>query len=159
MARVGRGLSLLLAPGFAACAASTLPYTPVQQPSGTPISADYRVLTDRLRIELDTGGFRVEDALIVKPDGTLVLPRTIEHPSLGPRGGLGVGIGVGGGWSSGGGTQLGTGVSVGTGLGGARAARHTFVFFELDEIGPPPWRVRVNVVGVQPVEIVVATER
>jgi hypothetical protein len=143
---------IVLALALAGCA-STLRYTPDQQPSGVPISADYHVLADRLRVEIDTGGYRLEDAQILRPDGGTVRPQTIEHPSFRGGGGLGFGLGVGGvHWGGGGGVGVGTGVGVGIGSG--RAEGNTVVFFTLDQVGPAPWRLRVKVVGTQPVDIV-----
>lgn len=147
--------ALVLALGVAGCAASALRYRPDQQPSGVPLSADYQVLVDRLRVEIDTGGYRLEDAQIVRADGGTVQPQTIEHPSLRGGSGIGIGLGVGGTrWGSGGGVGVGTGLGVGTTLGAGRAEGHTFVFFPLDQLGPAPWRLRVKIIGIEPVVIV-----
>jgi hypothetical protein len=143
---------------LAGCAASTLPYTPERQPAGTPISADYELLADRLRVEIDTGGYRLEDAQILTPDRGAVRPATIEHP--GPRGGSGVGLGLGlGGGRFGRGVGVGGGVGVGTTVGGGRVEGNTVLYFPLEQVGPPPWRLRVKVVGVDPADIVLDPAR
>lgn len=155
MPRRGVGpVVLALAPALvlAACAASTLPYTPAQQPAGTLISADYQLLADRLLVEIDSGGYRLEDAQILTAGGSAVRPETIEHPA--PRGGSGLGLGVGVGGGRYGGSGIGVGVGVGTTVGGSRAAGNTLAYFALDRVGPPPWRLRVKVVGVDATEIV-----
>jgi hypothetical protein len=36
---------------------------------------------------------------------------------------------------------------------GARASGNTLALFPLDQVHPPPWRLRVKVVGVDPVDI------
>ena len=155
-----RALTLLLVAALlAGCAASTLPYAPAQQPAGFPISADYRVVGDRLRVEIDTGGYRLEDAQIVRPEGAGIPAQTIEHP--GPRGGSGVGVGIGiGSAGRSGSVGIGTGVGIGTTLGGGgRAEGSTLAWFPLDHVGPGPWRLRVKVVGVQPTDIVLDPAR
>lgn len=150
---------LALAAAVAGCAAGTLPYTPARQPAGFPISADYRVVGDRLRVEIDTGGYRLEEALIVRPDGAGIPAQTIEHPGA-RGGGSGVGIGIGvGGASRSGSVGIGTGVGVGTTLGGdGRVGGTTLAWFPLDHAGPGPWRLRVKVVGVQPTDIVLGPQ-
>ncbi len=143
-----------LAGVLAGCAGSMLPYTPVQQPAGFPISADYKVVGDRLRVEIDTRGYRLEDAQIVRAEGAGIPAQTIEHP--GPRGagsGVGVGLGIGSAGRSGS-VGIGTGVGIGTTLGGGgRVEGNTLAWFPLDHVGPGPWRLRVKVVGVQPTDI------
>ncbi len=151
--------TVLVALALAGCAAQTLRYTPDQQPSGSPISADYRQLEDRLRVEIDTGGYRLEEAQILRADGVAVPARTIEHPGYrGGGSGLGLGLGVGSIGRSGG-VGIGTGVGVGTTLGPGRAEGNTFADFPLAEAGPAPWRLRVKVVGVTPVVIVLDPDK
>ena len=60
------------------CSTTTLPFKPVSQPAGVYLSADYVLLADRLRVEVDTGGYRLEDAQIVRSDNAVVRPQTIE---------------------------------------------------------------------------------
>jgi hypothetical protein len=145
-----RGAALALV--LAGCA-STLPYTPARQPAGFPISADYKIVGDRLRIEIDTRGYRLEDVRVLRPDGAAVPAQTIEHP--GPQGGSGLSVGLGVGGSGGSGSVgYGGGVGIGTTLGsGARVAGNTLAYFPLPEVGPGPWQLLVKVVGVQAVDI------
>jgi hypothetical protein len=147
-------LLIVVTMALAGCGSSGLPYKP-DHPSGVPISADFSLLLDRLRIEIETGGYRLEDAQILKTDGTGVSPQHIEHPA--PRGGSGIGIGIGvGGGSTGGrgGVGVGTGIGVGTTIGEGRAEGNTVAFFSLDQVGPAPWRLRVKLVGIEPAVIV-----
>jgi len=51
-------LCALLA-ALSGCSTASLPYKPEFPPSGRTISADYLVLADRLRVEIDTGGYRL----------------------------------------------------------------------------------------------------
>jgi hypothetical protein len=104
-----RGL-LALAVGLSACSAATLPFKRETPPSGNPISAGYVMLADRLRVEVDTGGYRLEDAQVVRTDGAVVRPRTIESPPPGAVSSVGLGIGMGG-------TNYGRGSAVGVGTG------------------------------------------
>ena len=60
------------------CSTTTLPFKPVSQPAGVYLSADYVLLADRLRVEVDTGGYRLEDTQIVRSDNAVVRPQTIE---------------------------------------------------------------------------------
>ena len=76
--RIPTSLALVLA--LAGCASPALRYTPERQPSGVPISADYDLVGERLRVEIDAGGYRVETAEIVKADGVAVRAQSIEDP-------------------------------------------------------------------------------
>jgi len=143
------GLALGLA--VAGCAASALPYQPAEPSSGVPISADYRATDGRLRVELATRGYRVEEVAIVLADGGVVPAETLEYP-LSRAGTLSLGVGFGGGTSFGS-TGASAGVGMGTGVGGDSRAPRTFAVFSLARIGPPPWTLRVKVVGAQPVLI------
>jgi hypothetical protein len=140
------------------CSSTTLPYKPVSQPSGVYLSADYVLLADRLRVEVDTGGYRLEDAQIVKPDNAVVRPQTIEQPPSAYNSGSSVGFGFGGGSYSGGrggGVGVGTGVGVSIPIGGdTRVAGNTVLYFALDQIGAAPWRLNVKVSEASPAEIV-----
>lgn len=140
------------------CSSTTLPYKPVSQPSGVYLSADYVLLADRLRVEVDTGGYRLEDAQIVKPDNAIVRPQTIEQPPSAYNSGSSVGFGFGGGSYSGGrggGVGVGTGVGVSIPIGGdTRVAGNTVLYFALDQIGAAPWRLNVKVSEASPAEIV-----
>jgi len=116
------------------CSRATLPYKPVTQPSGVSLSADYVLLADRLRVEVDTDGYRLEDAQITRTDNVSIRPQTIEQPPTTSASGSSFGIGVGGGSFSGG---RGGGVGVGTGV----------LYFPLDQVGQAPWRLTVRVAG------------
>jgi hypothetical protein len=147
----------LLALAVSACSTATLPYKPESPPSGSGISADYVLLADRLRVELDTGGYRLEDAQIVRADGTAVRPLTIESPA--PSGGgssVGFGFGLGGGsYSRGSGVGVGTGIGVGVPLGAdTRVQGNTLLYFALDQVGPAPWRLFVKAAETAPATIV-----
>ena len=149
-------LALLIA--LTGCSRATLPYKPVTQPSGASLSADYVLLADRLRVEVDTDGYRLEDAEITRPDNVSIRPRTIEQPPPTAAGGSGVGIGIGGGTfggGRGGGVGIGTGVGVSIPMGSdTRVAGNTVLYFRLDQIGQAPWRLTVRVAGATPADIV-----
>jgi len=110
---LGVGCSSSSAPVVAVPA--NFPYKPETPVPGPPISAAYSVTTDRLRIEIDTGGRRLERAQIVKTDGALLDAQTIEFtqaPSGGSYGSpIGIGIGVGSFGHMGSGVGTGVGVS------------------------------------------------
>jgi hypothetical protein len=137
-----------------ACAGS-LPYRPERQPFGATISADVRVTDDRLRVEIDSEGYRVERAVLVRDGGAEVAPEVLVPPTTAPTGGLSIGLGVGAaGWGSRGSYSVGSGIGIG--LGGQRPGGTTLAVFRLDEAGPPPWRLRVQVIGVSPVDIILS---
>jgi hypothetical protein len=151
------GLAALV---LAGCAPATLPYVPARQPAGVVLSAAYRVAGDRLRVELDTGGYRVEWAEVVRPDASAARAETLAPPGA-PAGGpeFGIGVGVGSSRRTGS-VGVGGGVGVGATLGGAsRRGDTTVAVFPLDAAGPAPWRVRVKAVGIEPVEIVLDPAR
>ena len=161
--RVALAATLLVVTSLgSACSSSTysgLPYKPDAPPGGTPVSVVYTVVTDRLRVEIDTGGRRLERAQIVKADGAVLEAQTIEYTP--PSGGVGspVGIGIGIGSFGGLGRGVGTGVGVSTGGvvggGGSSAGATTIASFPLDQAGTRPWRVRVKLEGLEPTDIVV----
>ena len=136
---------------LAGCSHATLPYHPDPQPRGARVSADYQVVGDRLRVELDTSGRRLEQAWILKPDGTSVAPQTVENPPVVTGPGPTFSIGVGGA-SYGRGVGVGTGVGVGVpiGSGPSRVAGNTVVWFPLAAAGPAPWRLYVKLGDVEP---------
>src|SRR5262249_15747735 len=126
---LGVGCSSSSAP--VAAVPANFPYKPEAPVPGPPVSAAYSVTTDRLRIEIDTGGRRLERAQIVKTDGALLDAQTIEFtqaPSGGSYGspiGIGIGVGSFGHMGSGVGTGVGvstTGVVGGSGGGGGGAS-------------------------------------
>ena len=148
---------LLLFVALAGCA-GPLPYRPERQPFGAMISADVRVGDDRLRVEIDSEGYRVERAALVRDGGAEVAPEALAPPEVAPPGGLSIGLGVGAeGWGSRGSYSVGTGVGIG--LGSPRPQRTTRAVFGRDAAGPPPWRLRVKVVGVEAVDIIVDPAR
>ncbi|HEX9820903.1 MAG TPA: hypothetical protein VGD07_14975 [Methylomirabilota bacterium] len=133
------------------CARATLPYRPEPQPPGARVSAAYQVAGDRLGVEIDTDGRLLEQAWIMKPDGTALAPEVVETPPVVAGSSPSIGIGVGGGtWGSRGG--VGTGVSVGIPVGGgsSRVAGNTRVWFPFAPAGPPPWRLYVKLAGIVP---------
>jgi hypothetical protein len=142
---------LFLALALGACASSPR-FTPAEQPAGVRLAADYSIAGNTLRVWIESGGYRVEDVLLLRPDGAVVRPFAIEPTSPGPGSGLGIGIGVGGSVGSGGGVSVGTGVGVGSGIGGGPRS-HTVAVFPLDQAGPAPWTLHVKVVGIPPVVI------
>jgi len=148
---------LLLA--LAGCARATLPYQPNPQPDGARISAAYQLVADRLRIEIDTDGRRLEEIRLLTAAGAEVRALAIDNPPVVSSGSpVGVGIGVGGGSYGGrGGIGVGTGVSVGIPVGGGSTAieGHTFAWFALDQAGPAPWRVYAKLAGLPPTVILV----
>jgi len=149
-----RGL-LALAVSLSACSAASLPYK-AESPPGSSISAAYTLLADRLRVEIDTGGYRLEDVQLVKPDGGIVRPQTIEHPPAGSGSSIGFGIGMAGGSvSRSGGVGVGTGVGVDVPVGGSnRVQGNTVLYFALDQVGPAPWRLSIKVAETSPAVIV-----
>jgi hypothetical protein len=143
----------------AGCAATSLPYTPAQQPPGARVSAAYQLLADRLRIEIDTDGRRVEEAKILKANGAELRALAIDTaPPVTTGSPLGVGFGIGGAsFSSRGGVGVGTGVSVGVPVGssGSDIQGNTFAWFPLAEAGPAPWKLYVKLAGIEPTVILV----
>ena len=153
------GCLLALTIALTGCSSTSLSYKPVPQPSGASLSADYMLLTDRLRVEVDTGGQRLEDAQIIRSDNVAVRPQTIEQPPLAYTPGPSLGFGFGGSSYSGGrggGTAVGSGVgmSVPVGSGETHVAGNTVLFFALDQVGPAPWRLNIKVAETSPAEIV-----
>ena len=141
-------------------ASSGLPYKPEVQPPGATISAAYTIVADRLRVEIDSGGRRLERAQIIKPDDSVLEAQTIEYTPAPYSGGSPVGLSFGiGGFSGGGGSAVGTGVGVSTGgvVGGGGSAEigSSIASFPLAQSGPAPWRVRVTLQGIPPADILV----
>ena len=145
---------------LAGCASSpTLPYAPLQQPPGARISAGYQIAGDTLRFEVDTDHRRLEEAQIVKADGTEVRAVNIENPPLvtsAPSSSFGFGIGgISGGGGSG--VGVGTGMSIGGPVGSPTTTieGHTFISFPLAQSGPAPWRLQLRFAGTEPVVFVI----
>jgi hypothetical protein len=139
---------------LAGCASTSLPYTPAQQPPGARVAAAYQLVGDRLRIELDTGGRRVEEVRILRADGAEVRAQALDvAPPISGGSPLGIGFGIGGGSFGGsGGVGVGTGVSVGVPVGNT-VEGNTFATFPLDQAGPAPWRTYIKLVGIAPTVI------
>ena len=107
-------------------------------------------------MEIDTVGYRLEDVQLVKPDGGIVRPQTIEHPPAGSGSSIGFGIGMAGGSvSRSGGVGVGTGVGVDVPVGGSnRVQGNTVLYFALDQVGPAPWRLSIKVAETSPAVVV-----
>ncbi len=140
---------------LAGCSRATLPYKPEIQPAGATVSGAYMLLADRLRIEIDTDGNRLEEVKILRPDGSPLYPQTIEHAPTVVSGGSAVSFGFGGGsWGGHGGGGMGVGVGVPVGGGSTRVEGPSVAYFALDQVGPAPWRVHVKLIGIDPALIV-----
>ncbi|HWC02436.1 MAG TPA: hypothetical protein VHF87_06680 [Methylomirabilota bacterium] len=150
--------ALTVAVTLAGCA-GPLPFRPERQPFGATISAAVRLTDDRLQVEIDTEGYRVERAVLVLDGSTEVAPAAlVPSGGAGPSGGLSIGLGVGAGsWGSRGGYSVGTGIGIP--VGGSYPRGTTLAVFRRDEAGPPPWRLRVKVVGVEPVDVILDPAR
>ena len=153
--------TVAFAAGACSSASSSLPYRPEVQPAGATISAAYTIVADRLRVEIESGGRRLERAQIVMPDGAVLEAQTIEYTPAPYSGGSPVGLSFGiGGFSGGGGSGVGTGVGLSTGGvvgggGGYGEIGSSIASFPLAQAGPAPWRVRVTLQGVEPADVVV----
>jgi len=152
----------LLAGALAACSSSSagLPYKPAVQPPGATVSAAYTIVSDRLRVEIDGRGRRVERAQIVKADGAVLEAQTIEYTPAASGGGspVSIGFGIGSFGSVGGGVSTGVGVSTGGVVGGGGSSGEvgsSIASFPLAQAGPSPWRVRVKLQGTDPADILV----
>ena len=166
-------LAAILMIAVAGCSSSTpapaptssnLPYKPEVPVAGPPISAAYTIVNNWLRVEIDTGGRRLERAQIVKADGAFVDAQTIEYTASSGGGSwgspVGISIGVGSLGRMGGGTATGVGVSTGGVVGGSGAppaGANSIAAFPLEQAGSRPWRVRVKIEGIEPADIVVGS--
>jgi hypothetical protein len=138
---------------LAGCGRTSLPYRPDPQPSGARVSVAYQVLGDRLRIEVDTDGRRLEQAWIIKPDGSKVAAEAIDLPPMVSGSSSSLSIGIWGVTGVGRGGAIGTGASVGVpvGEGAPRPAGPTAAWFPLAPAGAMPWRLYVKLAGIEPV--------
>jgi hypothetical protein len=155
--RSRRAAALLVGALFlVGCAPSGLRYKADAPGVGAAVSADYTVLADHVRVEIDTRGTRLEDIQILKADGTAIRPQAIEYPGYRSSSGVGIGIGMGG-YSGGG---VGTGVGFGTSfpVGDAVADGNTVAYFALDQLGSAPWRVRAQLSGLGPAFFTLGTD-
>ena len=127
-----------------ACSSPSLAYKPDMQPKGATLSADYRLLQDRLDVAVETDGRRLEDAYLVLP-GSVLRPSSVSDPVFDrDRIGLGVGIPF---------TPVGVGLGPGIPVGDEKARGETHAYFPADAAGPGPWRLHVKVAGTAPVDI------
>jgi hypothetical protein len=152
----GRALIAMAMLAVGGCAQATLPYTPDRQPRGARVSAAYQIVHDRLGIEIGTDGRRLEQAWIMKPDGTSVPPHAVDLAPVVSGASPTISVGVGGG-TFGRGVGVGTGVGVGFPIGGgsSRTEGNTIAWFPLVAAGPAPWRVYIKLAGIEPTTIVV----
>jgi hypothetical protein len=152
---------VILALGLSACATPTFRYRPEPPLADSSISADYMLMDERLRVELDTGGYRLLDAQILKGDGSSVRPQTVEQPPAGSGSSVGFGFGVGGAnVGRGGAVGVGTGVGMEIPVGsGTRVQGITVLYFALDQIGPAPWRLSATIAETNPAAVIVLPSR
>jgi hypothetical protein len=151
-----------LALALGACASASLPFKPEPPAPSRSLSADYMLMADRLRVEIDTDGYRLEDAHIVKADNAVVRAQTVEHPPVGGGSSTGIGIGIGGasyGGRGGVGVGTGVGVNIPVGSGEPRVHGNTVLYFPLNQVGEPPWRLSVKVAQTDPAIIVLPSRR
>ena len=121
------------------------------------MSAGYQLLGERLRIEIDTGGRPLEQAWILRPDGSSVAAAAVEPAPVAVDPGPMFSIGIGGG-SFGRGGGVGGGVSTDVPVGGGtRVSGNTIVWFPAADAGPAPWTLYVKVAGVQATSFPVGT--
>jgi len=141
---------------LAGCSHTMLPYRPEAQPRGARISADYQVVGDRLRIELDTSGRRLEQAWIIRPGGASVAPDGVDLPPVvtGPPSSISIGVG-GASYGRGIGVGSGVGLEVPIGSGPTRVEGNTIVWFRRAAAGPAPWQLYVKLAGVAPAQFLV----
>jgi hypothetical protein len=141
---------------LAGCARTMLPYKPDPQPPGARISAAYTVVGDRIRVELDTDGKRLEQVWILKPDGTSVAANAVESAPVVATPPPSISIGIGGA-SWGRHTSVGSSASAGVpvGAGSTHVEGNTIAWFPLAAAGPAPWRVYVKLAGIVPTTVVV----
>jgi hypothetical protein len=112
------------------------------------LSADYIELQDKLLVEVNTDGYRIDQVWITTPGGD-VKPVQIEYET-GRRGGTGFGIGVGAGSDG-----SGVGVGVGTDTGGyGYITGNTKLYFERAAVGAPPWTMPIKLMGLARTTIV-----
>ena len=152
---------VILALALSACANPTFRYRPEPPLADSWISADYMLMSDRLRVEIDTGGYRLLDAQILKADGSTVRPQTVEQPPAGSGSSVGFGFGMGGAnYGRGGAVGVGTGVGMEIPMGGnTRVQGTTVLYFALDQVGPAPWRLSATIAETNPAAVIVLPPR
>lgn len=137
----------LVAAALVGCGPKKLQYEP--DPfikSAKLLSADYTELDNKLMVEVNTDGFRIDQIWIAVAGGVDVKPSQIEYQT-GGGGGVGFGVGVGGGGG-------GIGVGAGTGGGGGHITGITKVFFDKAAIGPAPWNMQIKLMSMPRTTIV-----
>lgn len=141
---------------LAGCARAMLPYKPDPQPRGARVSAAYTVVGDRLRVEIDTDRKRLEQAWILKPDGSSIAPIAVDAAPVVTSPPPTISIGIGG-FSWGRGASVGSDASGGipVGSGSSRVEGNTIAWFPLEAAGPAPWNVYVKLAGIAPTTIAV----
>jgi hypothetical protein len=146
-----RSLLILAVVVLSGCSHAMLPYKPDVQPDGGRVSAAYQVVGDRVRIEIDTSGKRLEQAWIFTPDGQSIAPHEVENPPVVATPGPIFSIGMGGAsYGHAGGVGGGADVGVPIGGGSTHVEGNTILWFPLASTGPPPWRLYVKLAGVSP---------
>lgn len=136
---------------LAGCQTENLPYAPATQPAGVAIFADYAILRDKMQVMIDTAGLKVESAEIVRQDGAVVSPQTIQHPAPMPA----VDFGYVGGDYVGGGHRAGTTIGVNS---SSTGSLKTVVWFPKRDVGDGPWILRVKLLNFDPVDISLAVD-
>jgi hypothetical protein len=117
-------MALALATTLAGCV-GPLPFQPEHQPFGATISADVRVVQGQLQVEIDSGGYRVEWAVLVDDVGATLTPLALIPPAPPEsRGGLSIGLGLGAA-SSGSSGSFSVASGVGVPVGSSRASGNT----------------------------------
>jgi len=132
---------------------------------GARISADYTLIQDVLRVEIDTDGRQLQDAFILSPEGRPVRAATVEYPPLAPPStALQVGLGFGAGnLGSGGAVPVGTGtvtgLAIGVPIGEGRLQGSVLATFSAPAVGPGPWQLRIKLAGLDEMSIVLGGPR
>lgn len=141
-------LSLIVfAAGLAGCGPQKLRYEP--DPfikSAKLLSADYTELADKLKVEVNTDGFRIDQVWVAVAGGGDVKPTQIEYDK-GGGGGVGFGVGVGGG---GGGVGVGAGANTGRG----ENIQRVYLYFDKAAVGPAPWSLQIKLMSMPRTTIV-----
>jgi len=138
---------VVMAATLAGCASSKLRCEPKPFVSEARLlSADYIELQDKLLVEVNTDGYRIDQVWIAAAGGD-VKPVQVEYET-GRGGGVGFGVGVGSDGS-------GVGVGVGTDTGGrGHITGNAKLYFERSALGAPPWTMPIKLMGLMRTTIV-----
>ena len=152
---------VILALGLSACATPTFRYRPEPPLADGSISADYMLMADRLRVEIDTGGYRLLDAQILKVGRLRRSPADGRAAAGGQRLERRVRIRGGrdelrAGRSGRRRYRSGHGDSHGS---GTRVQGTTVLYFALDQVGPAPWRLSATIAETNPAAVIVLPPR